>query len=216
MISSAKGYLDDITAVPPDRYRGISTTDLLVYAAVQLQEHGLSLTFEPIVIAAYRFFPETFSLVGFPEHPDSSRVGRTLLQCRPKYRGLIKGSASSQFVITELGRTRAAEVGERLAGGYPAVRPARRGQPRANVDRIEQEVKDSAAFASWRDGQPISEYDFYHFLHLLPGSSRESVRENFQAIVDVAKESQEPDVRNFLAALKTQYAKELKHDISQA
>jgi hypothetical protein len=215
MIASAKDYLDSIAAVPPENYRGVSTTDLLVYVVSQMQEHEINLTFELIVVAAHRFFPEAFSLVGFPEHADSSRVGRTLLQCRPKYRGLIKGSASSRFVITEVGRARAVEVGERIVSGHPTVKPARRGKPRAIVDRIEQEVKGSAAFTSWRDGQPISEYDFYHFLHLLPGSSRASARENFQAIIEVAKDSSEPSVRNFLAALKTQYAKELGHDLSQ-
>lgn len=209
MISSAKTYLDDLTAFRHDQYHGVSTTDLLVYVATQMEAHGVKLTFEPIVVAAYRMFPEAFSLVGFPEYPDASRIGRTLLQCRPKYRGLIRGGASSGFVITELGRARAVEVAQRLTSGLPATRPGRRrSAPRAILDRIEHEVRDSSAFASWRASEPISEYDFYHFLHLLPGSSKESVRENFQAISDVAKDSQDPQIRNFLAALKAQYTKE--------
>ncbi len=201
--------MDTIAAFSPDKYHGISTTDQLVYAAYQMDANGVKLTFEPIVVAAFRMFPETFSLVGFPGYPDASRVGRTLLQCRPKYRGTIRGGASSGFVITELGRVRAAQVAERLAGGQPQVRRGRRRAPRAVLDRIEQEVRDSAAFSSWRDNEPVSEYDFYYFLHLLPGASKESIRENFGAINDVAKGSQDAQVYNFLADLKMQYAKEL-------
>lgn len=209
MISTAKSYLDTLSAFAPEQYHGISTTDQLVYAAFQMEANGVKLTFEPIVVAAYRMFPKTFSLVGFPEYPDASRVGRTLLQCRPKYRGTIRGGASSGFVITEFGRDRAADVARRLAGGQPQTRRGRRQAPRAVLDRIEQEVRDSAAFLSWRANEPVSEYDFYYFLHLLPGASKESVRENFDAISDVARDSQDPQVRNFLAALKAQYAKEL-------
>jgi len=210
VISSPNDYLSEISAVPSERYQGISTTDLLVYVVSRMQEHDVKLTFEQIVVAAYQFFPEAFSLVGFKQYPDASRVGRTLLQCRPKYRGLIRGSASSQFVITELGRERAAEVGQRIASGNSAAKPLRRGAPRAILDRIEQEIRDSSAFASWRDGETISEYDFYHFLHLLPGASNQSVYENFQAMADVIKGSKQSDVHEFLAHLRAQYPKELQ------
>jgi hypothetical protein len=210
MISTAKGFLDELAAFPPDNYRGISTTDLIVYVASEMESHGVKLAFEPIVAAAFRMFPKAFALVGFPEYPDASRVGRTLLQCRPKYRGLIRGGASSGFVITELGRVRADEVAVRLSSGKSEPRVVRRrAAPRAILDRIEQEVRDSAAFTSWRANQRVSEYDFYYFLHLLPGSSKASVSENFNAIDDVAKDSQDPQIRSFLAALKAQYAKEL-------
>lgn len=210
MISNAKSYLDEIVAVAPEKYVGISTTDLMAYVVSQMEAHGVKLAFEPIVVVAFRMFPNAFSLVGFPEYPDASRVGRTLLQCRPKYRGLIRGGASSGFVISELGRARAAEIAERLATGRVQEHAnRRRSTPRAILDRIEQEVRDSAAFASWRAREPVSEYDFYYFLHLLPGSSKESVQENFNAINDVANDSEDPQVQNFLAALKAQYSKEL-------
>jgi hypothetical protein len=203
-------YLDRITSFCPDSYRGISTTDLLVYVASEMEANGIRLTFESIAVAAYRFFPEAFALVGFPEYPDASRVGRTLLQCRPKYRGLIGGGASTGFVITELGRIRSREVAEQLRDGRQRTRSPRRGKPRAIVDRIEQELRESPAFASWRNDASVSEYDFYHLLHLLPGSSRESVKDNFAAISSIAKDSQDSKIRNFLAFLSNEFAKELR------
>lgn len=206
----ATTYLDEIMCFSSESYRGISTTDLLVYVVSEMEANGIRLSFEPVVVAAYRFFPEAFSLVGFPEYPDASRVGRTLLQCRPKYRGLIGGGTSTGFVITELGRIRSQEVAEQLRDGRQRARPARRGKPRAIVDRIEQELRESPAFSSWRADSTLSEYDFYHLLHLLPGSSRESVRDNFAAINSIAKESQDPEIRNFLASLSSQFAKELR------
>jgi hypothetical protein len=205
MTSSAKQYLDEIVASPVERYSGISTTDLLAYVLANMQEHGVRPTFEAIAVAAYRFFPEKFSLVGFPDYPDASRVGRTLLQCRPKYRNLVRGSASSQFTMTERGEARALDVAHRLANASAAIKRPRRGQPRAILDRMEQEVRDSSAFASWRDDRAVSDDDMYHFLHLLPGSSSQSVRENFGAIFDVARESQDTAIRDFLSVVDSQF-----------
>jgi hypothetical protein len=208
-MSPTSKFLDQISAFDLPRYQGLSTTDLLVFAASVLAQHEHRLTYEVLVVAAYRYFPDSFSLVGFPQYPDASRVNRTLLQCQPKYRNLMRGSASSQYVLTELGIHRASEVAQHLSGQMPKQKRARRSRPRAILDRIEQELRTSAAFSSWRAGEQIADYDFYHLLHLVPGSSKASIRENYDAIAGVARASLDQDIAPFLGAVEAQFPKEL-------
>jgi len=181
----------------------------MVYVALLLEQSNVHLTFENLVVAAFRLFPNAFSLVGFPEYPDAGRINRTLLQCRPQYRNFIDGKGSTQFVVTENGKSRAEEISAQLQSGKAVAKGQRRSAPRTISHRIENEIRSSAAFDAWQSQRNIQSDDFYHLLHLLPGAPQAAVRENFGIIRRMVSDSADDAVQAFIKAVELQYSKEL-------
>lgn len=96
--------VETLTPIEVGRYSHLNHDSLLCYAVKELESLAVPVTFENITVAAFRLFPKTFSLVGYLNYPDASRVNRTLLHARPKYRDLIVGNAKSGYALTAKGR----------------------------------------------------------------------------------------------------------------
>lgn len=73
-------------------------------AVAVVEEAGVDLSLENIVIAAFRLFPNKFSLLTYPEHPDAIRVDKALRRCNAKDRQWLMGKTSQGFALTQRGR----------------------------------------------------------------------------------------------------------------
>jgi hypothetical protein len=103
-------------------------------AVGRLWEVDCELSYENVVVAAFRLFPSKFGLIGYPDFPDAKRVHDQLFHCFYKSKGWLGGKTRLGFTITELGeaiiRDGARRVKWRLreSGGADAPRnqvPAR-------------------------------------------------------------------------------------------
>jgi len=61
---------------PPEKYLGIASNHLVVYAIYSLQNDGDEISAEDIISACFTSFPKKFSLRTYPHWPDSALVGR--------------------------------------------------------------------------------------------------------------------------------------------
>ncbi len=95
-----------LEAVEAHKYEDIDLEHLIMYAVGQLEGIGVELSFENVVIASFKLFPEKFSLLGFPEYPDANRVVKRLWDFTSKKskKPYLSGKIRQGFVITERGR----------------------------------------------------------------------------------------------------------------
>jgi len=157
---------------------GFSLPPLTAYSISWLAAWEIPTTYENISVLNARLFPAQFALTGFPESPDAMRTNRTLLQMRPKYRGLATSDPRRGVFLTEKGREAAAKVME--AVGAPTfegkeveqtsvaeARPAARGRERTrNPAQIISDCKGKLLYRRYLEGR-FEETDIVHFLGLV-------------------------------------------------
>src|SRR3990172_3244118 len=86
------------------KYQSIDLDKLVMYAISKLDEIDAELSVENIIVATYKIFPKKFSLIGYPEFPDNSRIEKALWRSKGKRRGWLEGKTSHAFALTEKGR----------------------------------------------------------------------------------------------------------------
>src|SRR5882724_11567490 len=171
--------LDKIAPKDPRLFDDASLAALVTYSLFWLHEWELRRSVEAITVLSWRLFPSKFSMVGWPQYPDSIRATRSLLQCQPKYRNWLTGSASKGYSLNERGMQVARDLVEKLdapqthEGEVFSVTPndksAARKANRARSIEPEREVKEarkSRLFEKWRD-DVMSERDLIHVHALL-------------------------------------------------
>lgn len=155
-----------------------SLPHLTAFSISWLAAWEIPTTYENISVLNARLFPVQFALTGFPESPDAMRTNRTLLQMRPKYRGLATSDPRKGVFLTEKGREAAAKVME--AVGAPTfegrqveqtseaeIRPTARGRERTrNPAQIIADCKDKLLYRRYTEGR-FEETDIVHFLGLV-------------------------------------------------
>jgi hypothetical protein len=92
----------NMTDISSKLYSDISLDELVTYSIFVLLEEKTEATFENIVAKCFEFFPEKFSLIGYPQWPDSTRVNKSWLRCRTDFK-YIKGSVKNGFTLTSKG-----------------------------------------------------------------------------------------------------------------
>ena len=151
----------------PSRYRNLTLDKLAVVGIQRLLLNGLECTFDNIVVALHRLFPEKFSLISFPQYPDSIRVDNTLrLDCR--HSRYVTGNRVKGFALTELGKI-AAENTVRLLESAVRIRSTATvpltGERRNRATRLIREVRDSEGFKKYQTGGSLSRFDVSDVLH---------------------------------------------------
>lgn len=203
----------DMSAMQPAKYRDLSNDSLLCYAVSQLISQSTPVTFENITVAAFRLFPEHFSLVGYPEYPDASRVNRTLLHARPKYRDLIVGSATNGYALTKKGESvaRQIEVELKSQGATPqSEQVAAVSHKRTYTGhRVVQQIESSPLYKHWGDSDwaSVGDYEVWDFLEAMPYTDKRVLRDIMKNYREAAELSGRQDISRFLSWV----AKEYKH-----
>lgn len=96
--------IDSLRPYPSQLYDGVNLNWLVLIAVGKLEEIGFDLSFENVVVAAFKLFPKKFSLLTYPEHPDAKRVHDGLWRCAYKNRQWLMGKTSQGFAFTQRGR----------------------------------------------------------------------------------------------------------------
>ena len=75
-----------LTTLDASDYEMIDLDRLVIFSIIKIESLGLDLSLENIIVAAFRLFPKRFSLIGYPEYPDATRVEKCLWRCKGKTR----------------------------------------------------------------------------------------------------------------------------------
>src|SRR3989454_1318929 len=142
-----------------------SLAHLTAYSISWLATWEIPTTYENISVLNARLFPAQFALAGFPEFPNPQRTNNSLLQMRPKYRGLATSDPRKGVFLTEKGREAAAKVVAIL--GVPTfegkavaqnVVPDYRGMPKdrqhtRNPAQIIADAKEKLLYRRLKEGK---------------------------------------------------------------
>lgn len=191
--------ISQLIAFSQDKYSNIPLDDLTVYAVAQLSKMEANLSFENAVAASFRLFPSKFSLMGFPEYPDSDRARNCLNRCTLKSRQSLGGKALHGFILNEKSKKIAEQVEKILTGKISSKSKASSLTRRRDV--ILAELKKSIAFQKFTlaTKQTITESEVCFALQGTLDSSPDVLRENFNAFVSYANEAEDAEVLDFLS-----------------
>jgi len=208
--------IDELVAYPSDVLAGLDLNRLAAYTLKVLLDRRIPATFENIVAAAFKLFPEKFSLVGYPEYPDAARVNRALLQLGPKYRNWARGSVQKGFVLNETGIAEVNRVEKVLTGSVsPKTGSKSRGgklQPRTlDLGAEIKKIKESSLFGKWRSGvlQSATELEFFDLLGAFSYSPPRAMADRLDSLQNAAVQLGRQDVVQFLEELRTRFRSSL-------
>lgn len=126
-------------------------------------------SYEDIVLQAWRDFPQAFSLRNHPEHPDASDIHKRIYQTL-KPSGLVVSLGNKVFRLTDEGIERAQEFSATVG----TVRHKHSSKPRLARDEqnfIERALA-SRAFSTWKSGESdkLIDYDARMFFQFSTGT----------------------------------------------
>jgi hypothetical protein len=205
---------DDIRALEPyeaDRYAVFDLNRLAVFVISVLQERRLPLTFEAIVVAAFRLFPTKFGLLEFEEFPDAARANRALLQLRPKYRNWATGDVRRGFVLTDAGKRIVDDVRTALNDIAPTTRVGARDSVAPRSKDLASDLTDvekSPLFRLWTDTENLASNrpdDVYALLGAYPGVPRRALRDRLELLKAAAEHSGHAATSTFLSEVRRRY-----------
>lgn len=189
----------------PASYDSIDLDRLVIYTTVELEKLGIELSLENIIVGAFKLFPKKFSLFGYPEFPDATRVEKSLWRCKGKKRQWIGGKTPHGYLITDSTRTIGAQTEDELSN--PALRKQKITSRMRRKEGILKEVTSSPAYKKYMSGkgESISEADFCYLLQGTLDSSRETLRENLVSLKKFTEELEREDVLKFLNWLEQRF-----------
>jgi hypothetical protein len=207
--------LDGISAFPESFYSSLDLNRLVCYTIQWLLEHKTQMTFENIVVAAFRMFPVKFALEGYAEYPDAARINRALLQLRPKYRNWARGNVQKGFVLTESGFAEVQRVkGILSAEDAPAGETKRRrARPRTmDLTRDLASIVDSTLFSKWKqdrlaDGTATELFDMLQAFAYTPSKA---LRERLAMLESAALQVGREDVVTFFKDARKRFDQQFR------
>jgi hypothetical protein len=164
----------------------LTVHEKLLLAAARLVDDGRStFTAEDLVVAAWRFDPETFGLEGHPgtdgrpAYPNSNRVFVEIMGSKPiRKQGLLAKAGTKRFRLTESGRQRVAELRTVSGDGSQAATAAKVSFGRETSRKL-QKLLGSRAVQKMRAGRTDS--ITFHDASSFWGISARSSAMTFQA-----------------------------------
>jgi len=203
---------------PKDReiYGNFSLAHLTAYSVHWLIVWEIPTTYENVSVLNARFFPADFGMASFPDLPDAVRTNRSLLQMRPKYRGLATSDPRRGVYLTEKGRSEVARVLKAIGGptfegkAVPveaaAIDPRRPNKNRERTFNPVQLLEDRRTRLLYRRFKEdrLGDTDVVHLLGLLglyDHTPPVEVRKAFKQLQEAATMVDDADFLQFLAAV---------------
>jgi hypothetical protein len=209
-MTAPHGTLDGLKPFPHRVYEGTNLNWLVLYAVGVLEEKKVDLSFEHVVVAAFRLFPKKFSLLGYPEHPDAKRVHDALWRCAYKNRQWLLGKTSQGFAFTERGRQELDVAKRALKKGSLPHRKTFSQTRR--FEKLLAEVRVAPAYAKYIQGTPdkVSEAECCHVLQGTLDSDRRVLLDNLTKLRAMAAEVGQDDITVFMDWLAARFARFLQ------
>jgi hypothetical protein len=201
-----------LSPVGPEKYETIDLDRLVIYAACELDRLGVELSLEHIIVGAFRLFPNRFSIPGYPEFPDATRVEKSLWRCKGKKRQWIAGKTPHGYAITDKTKSISEETRVQLSTS-PYKTDQRTPTRLRRKEGILKETTDSLAYSKFISGKrdSISEADFCYLLQGTLDSPRDILKQNFGTLKKFADDLERGDLSTFLTWLDERFKKFLNN-----
>jgi hypothetical protein len=189
--------------IDESKYAQIDKDRLVLYAVHVLEENRIEPTFEKVIAAAFKLFPKMFSLLGFPEYPDSRWIYYSLWHCVYQSKGWLSGSPTSGYHVTLKGKKIVSETLKALSGKIFAPKKVASKQERKEIHFLNLLEKSNAfqKYAS-REAKDITEMEIRIMLRTRKDTPRDIVALNLKKYVEYAKIADRPKIVEFLEYIR--------------
>ena len=209
-MASQRKILDRLKAYPAHLYEGVNLNWLVLVAGAAVEDSGIGLSFEHVVVAAFRLFPKKFSLLGYPEHPDAKRVHDALWRCAYKNRQWLMGKTSQGFAFTQRGRQELEVAKKALESESGSVKKTYSQTRR--FEKLLAEVQASPAYTKYEraDRDKVTDSECCHVLQGTLDSDRRVLRDNLAKLRQMAADLEQTEIVTFMDWLRQRSARLLK------
>lgn len=179
---------------------GLSLDPLMLYTLGEMEKLNIRLSNPNATMSVIRVFPNKFTLFGWPGVPDGARATNTLWHLVYKSKKWISGTPN-HYIITERGRRKLEDANLLLK-----IPGARKSYSKTRKpEKLLGTIKKTDAFKKYEKGQELSQFDFYSILQCTLDSSQSALKENYDALCDLANDANAIEVIEFLKKLKNNF-----------
>jgi len=196
----------NLQPIDPRQYQSIDLDRLVIYAVGTIALQNVDLSYENIIVAAYKIFPDKFALLGFPDFPDSQRVFKSIWRAATDKRRLwLGGKVRQGFKLTEKGMEVFNETKAMISS--PTYAKPQRTTRQLRKKQLLIEVLKSPIYSKYRGTQFefITESELCFMLQGTLDSSRELLHNNLLLLITYAEELNMMDLVEFLSWIDTEY-----------
>ena len=174
-----KKFWESIKQYQPEKYNDIRLDHLVTVAILKLNQMKMESSFENIAVILQKHFPDKFSLLSFPDYPDSLRVDNTLrLDC--KHSGLVEGSRKKGiYVLTGKGKLIAEQTHEKIEFGVGS-KISSGGFTRNKYIKLVRGVTKTSGFKKFSSGnlKEMKKFDVCESLHCTLDADEQILKDN--------------------------------------
>lgn len=168
---------------------GITNAKLAAVALYHLEENEIDKTFENVVVALQKLFPGKFSLITYPDIPDTIRVDNTLrLDAGKGHAEYLTGNRPKGYRLTSKGRFAAEETIQLLQSSNTKQKKQTLDYKRQNrYVRIVSAITKSDCFEKYTTKQlsEITNFDVRRLVQCTLQTPEEKVLANFDTVMDM-------------------------------
>jgi hypothetical protein len=205
--SESEKIIENFIAYKNSSYKDIDLDRLAVFTLWKLQKVNLPLYFNFAAVAAFKLFPEKFSMVSFPEYPDNNRANKALRRLTDaKRRNWATGNVENGFFLTDLGKEVAEEVEQSISSPHTHAKViSSRSRGRSSVDDV-RDIKESDLFKQWKETKKASPHEFFSFLKAAPYTQKSLLVERMKELNQSAIDAHDEEVLLFLSWVKENFS----------
>ena len=168
---------------------------------------------EDVAMTAFQLYPERFSLVRYPEHPDVDVVRVTLVDLRKeKYGAFVEGNKKAGWKLTDAGlawlRQNASAIERAIKNKHPKECRIESGKLLTKKKIMAQYLKriyESSAYRKWRLSEKVTLYDFFDIMRVDQYTPEEVYRNHMGQLRDAVHN--DPQAVRFLRQLDSEYGR---------
>ena len=179
-----KKFWKDLKPYKLELYQGEALAKLTTVGILKLHNAEIDANFENITVILYKLFPEKYSLVGFPEFPDTLRVNRAMTShCITA--GYIDGTLKrNSYFLTPKGRIVAEDLLDQIESGTMSQRK-RSDLKQSKYIRLVKGVSDTTGFEKFsaKHLKEIKKFDVCESLHCTIDADEEHIKRNLEMLV---------------------------------
>jgi len=204
-VSKAKSDEDlikDFTEFERD-YLPIDKDRLILFSLDCLNSKGIETTFDKLTVAAFKLFPQKFSLIGFPEYPDAKTVNDCIYLHCVKTKGWVSGNAQTGYKITEKGTYYLDQAKKMLEGKIKVARQYGT-VPRRKEFTFINLLKKTEAYKKYSKGEKekITISEILESLKVPTSGSKETIEKHLKKYLEYAKRINDSSAVGFLEFIK--------------
>jgi len=175
-----------------DKYNstGITNAKLVAVALYDLEENKIEKTFENVVVALQKLFPGKFSLITYPDIPDTIRIDNSLRLDAKFHAEYITGNRPKGYKLTAMGRIVAEETIEQLYSSSKSIGKKKQLNPkiRNRYTKLVSGIVESDCFKKFSIKQydEIMKFDVRRVLQCTLDTPSEKASANLTALKSMA------------------------------